>query len=240
MAKAIFAFSADPITYGHIDLIKRAADMFELIIVGVGTNPDKQYTFSYDERLQMTKECLKSIPNVEIKHYHGLTIDFALQNNANVIVRGVRNATDVAYEITYARMNLSQKTNLQTVFIPADPKLMHVSSNVVKSIEKDNGLITEYVPYCVKQKMEEKMAHQYYFSITGGIASGKSTISRQLVQIARKNGIESHFMELDKIGHKVLSSGSDPYYNQIKDEICKELCYWESLCIFTNIVYRLK
>lgn len=219
MTKAIFVFSADPITLGHLDIIRKASAMFEELIVGVGNNPDKKYLFTFQERVAMSKESLKGIANVRVEPSYGLTVDFALQNKASVIVRGVRTTADLDYELVYAQMTLSQKTGLQTIFIPADPKLIHVSSSVVKSIQKDHGLIMDFVPYNVKAKLEEKMNHQYFVSITGAISAGKTTFSNEITHYARNMGVESHNIEMDKIGHLILSNHKDPYYRHVREEV---------------------
>lgn len=219
MTKAIFVFSADPITLGHMDIIRKASAMFQELIVGVGNNPDKKYLFTFQERLAMAKESLKGIERVRVEASLGLTVDFALQNKATVIVRGVRTTADLDHELVYAQMTLSQKTGLQTIFIPADPKFIHVSSSVVKNIQKDHGLIMDFVPYNVKAKLEEKMYHQYFISITGAISAGKTTYSNEIMHYARNMGVEAHNVEMDKIGHLILSNHKDPYYRQVRDEI---------------------
>lgn len=219
MTKAIFVFSADPITLGHLDIIRKASAMFEELVVGVGNNPDKKYLFTFHERVSMTKDSLKNIPNVRVEPSYGLTVDFALQNKASVIVRGVRTTADLDYELIYAQMTLSQKTGLQTIFVPADPKLIHVSSSVAKSIQKDHGLIMDFVPYNVKAKLEEKMNHQYFVSITGAIAAGKTTFSNEITHYARNMGIECHNIEMDKIGHLILSNHKDPYYRHVREQV---------------------
>jgi len=219
MTKAIFVFSADPITLGHLDIIRKAAAIFDELIVGVANNPEKKYLFTFQERLAMVKESVKNIGRIRVEASLGLTVDFALQNKASVIVRGVRTTADLDHELVYAQMTLSQKTGLQTIFIPADPKLIHVSSTVVKGIQKDHGLIIDFVPYNVKAKLEEKMYHQYFFSITGAISSGKSTFSNEITHYARNMGVEAHNIEMDKIGHLILSNHKDPYYRQVREEV---------------------
>ncbi len=219
MSKAIFVFSADPITLGHLDIIRKAAAIFDELIVGVANNPEKKYLFTFQERLAMVKESVKNIGRIRVEASLGLTVDFALQNKATVIVRGVRTTADLDHELVYAQMTLSQKTGLQTIFIPADPKLIHVSSSVVKGIQKDHGLIIDFVPYNVKAKLEEKMYHQYFFSITGSISSGKTTFSNEITHYARNMGVEAHNIEMDKIGHLILSNHKDPYYRQVREEV---------------------
>lgn len=232
MSKAIFVFSADPITLGHLDIIRKASAIFDELIVGVANNPEKKYLFTFQERLAMVKESVKNIARIRVEASLGLTVDFALQNKASVIVRGVRTTADLDHELIYAQMTLSQKTGLQTIFIPADPKLIHVSSSVVKGIQKDHGLIIDFVPYNVKAKLEEKMYHQYFFSITGSISSGKTTFSNEITHYARNMGVEAHNIEMDKIGHLILSNTKDPYYRQIREEVAavfgKELQHEDS------------
>lgn len=219
MKKAIYAFSGDPITFGHIDIIKRAASTFDEVIVGIGSNPDKKYMFSLDERTDMAIHSLRDIRNVQVKAFSGLLVDFAYEQNVSVIVKGVRNSDDFAYENMLHQLGASQKQGIDTFILFARPELAHISSSAVKSLQKENGFIQEYVPLYVKQAIEAKMAGQYIIGVTGEIGSGKSFLSRMFCEIGRKLDIETHHIDLDVIGHQIQEELTEPKYLEIRRQI---------------------
>jgi pantetheine-phosphate adenylyltransferase len=219
MAKAIYAFSGDPITYGHIDIIQRAADVFEHLIVGIGVNPQKKYLFSLDERAEMARLCLKSLPNVVVTPFSGLLVDYAYENGVSVVVKGVRNPEDFNYENVLHQVGESQSLGIDTHILFARPELGHVSSGAVKEIQRNQGSIHEYVPLLVKQRLEEKVSGQYVLGVTGEMGSGKSYICDVLESIGTK--IPVHNIELDHIAHSVLGELRDPVYQQLREQIAE-------------------
>ena len=221
MQKALYAFSGDPITFGHIDIIKRASRAFDKVIVGIGVNPDKQYTFTLEERTDMARHVLTGLLNVEVTPFQGLLVDFAYENGAQIIVKGVRNSADFNYETILHQMGESQKLGIDTHILIARPELAHISSSSVKAMQKEHGLIHEFVPLYVKQCLEKKLSGQYIISVTGEIGSGKSYISRKLIELGAKEGIEVHNIELDHIGHRITNALMEPQYIHIRNEIIK-------------------
>jgi pantetheine-phosphate adenylyltransferase/dephospho-CoA kinase len=222
MPTAIYAFSGDPITYGHIDIIKRAAAVFEKVIVGIGVNPDKKYMFSLEERELMAKQSLQTLKNVEVLPFTGLLVDFAYEHSVTVIVKGVRSASDVEYEQTLHQMGESQKLGIDTFMLFAKPELAHISSSAVKALQKEQGLIHELVPMFVKQYLEEKMSGQYIIGLTGEIGSGKTYVGKKFVDLGKEQGIEVHNIELDEIGHQIQEKLTQPKYQQIRETIIKK------------------
>ena len=172
--KAMYAFSGDPITYGHIDIIARASSAFDHVVAGIGANPDKKYMFNLEERTEMAKRSLTRFKNVEVASFQGLLVDYAYEQGIEVIVKGVRNAADFDYENVLHEVGVSQKLGIDTHILFARPELAHVSSSAVKSIQKEQGLIHEYVPLYVKQCLEARMSEQYIVGVTGEIGAGKS------------------------------------------------------------------
>lgn len=219
---AIYAFSGDPITYGHIDIIKRAAAVFDKIIVGIGVNPSKKYMFSLAERELMAKKSLQNLKNVKVLSFTGLLVDFAYEHNAGVIVKGARSATDVEYEQTLHQMGESQKLGIDTFILFTRPELAHVSSSSVKAIQKEQGLIHECVPLFVKQYLEEKMSGQYIVGLTGEIGVGKTYVGEKFVELGRARGLEVHNIDLDKIGHQIQEKLTQAKYQQIRKTIIKK------------------
>lgn len=221
MIKSIYAFSGDPITYGHVDIVKRASKIFDEVVVAIGVNPDKKYTFTLEEREEMARHSLKNLQNVKVASFTGLLVDFAYEQGAQVIVKGVRDATDFEYEKYLNQLGESQKLHLDTVLLFADPKLAHVSSSAVRALQKEQGLIHEYVPLFVKEKIEEKLSSHKIIGVTGEIGVGKSYICQKIVDFGEKNDIEVHHIELDFLAHDIYETLQDPRYAAVRNEIAK-------------------
>lgn len=219
---AVYAFSGDPITYGHLDIIQRARSLFPKLIVAIGTNPDKTYTFSAAERERLAKQALAHLSGVSVRRFEGLLVDFAYEQGAQAIVKGVRNAQDFQYEQTLNSMGLSQNYGLETVLLFAKPELAHVSSSTVKQLQKSQGLVQEYVPPAVKVTLEKKLSNQVIVGLTGEIASGKTTLAQRLTAIGRERGIEVHNLELDTLAHQIQDSLAEPPYRAIREQIVAE------------------
>ncbi len=216
---AIYAFSGDPITYGHIDIIERVSNTFDKIVVAIGVNPDKKYLFDLEERTEMARRSLSNIPNVEVISVEGLLVEYAYENDIPLIIKSVRNTADSDYENTLHQVGESQKLGIDTYILFAKPELAHISSSTVKAIQKEQGLVHEYVPLYVKQCLEAKMSGQYIIGITGEIGAGKSYISKRFKEIGDEKEIPVHNIELDHIGHQILSELKEPRYEKIRKEI---------------------
>ncbi|OJJ14715.1 hypothetical protein BKI52_41495 [marine bacterium AO1-C] len=219
MKKAIYGFSGDPITYGHIDVIKRAINIFGELIVGIGMNPAKKYFFSLDERRQIAENSLKSLPNVKVIAFNGLLVDYAYEQGISTVVRGIRNSEDFNYELMLHQVGASQKLNIETIYLPASQELMHVSSGAVKALQLEQGLIHEYVPLCAKQKLEERLSGQYIVGVTGEIGCGKSWLSQQMKALGDKMNLPVHVVDIDKIGHQILGTLEAPIYQKFRKEV---------------------
>jgi pantetheine-phosphate adenylyltransferase/dephospho-CoA kinase len=219
MAKAIYAFSGDPITFGHIDVITRAARNFDKLVVGIGVNPGKNYMFSLEERLRMAKKATEHLQNVEVVSFKGLLIDYAYEQGISAIVKGVRNITDFDYENNLRLHGETQKLGIETYLLFADPRLAHISSSGVKAMLAEHAFIQDYVPIQVKQNLEARMKGQYIIGITGEPGCGKSYLSEKFVELGKKYGIPVHNIELDHIGHHILSDLDEPSYVQVREQI---------------------
>jgi pantetheine-phosphate adenylyltransferase len=228
MTTAVYAFSGDPITYGHIDIIVRARLVFDRVIVAIGINPDKSYTFNLQEREEMARKCFFD-PAIEVMSFSNLLVDFAYEQGASVIIKGVRNSADFDYESILDAVGKSQEVGIDTHILFADPKLSHISSTVVKSIAKHNGDISNYVPLHVKQAIEQRLygldMGQTIIGVTGEIGSGKSYIGGVLSRYKQQTGgyIDVHNIELDHIGHDILCKLTEPAYVKVREEICEKI-----------------
>lgn len=221
MTKAMYAFSGDPIHYGHIDIIERAAKAFDKVIVGFGVNARKQYLFSLEERTEMARRSLAHLPNIEIISFGGLLVDYAYEHGIPVIVKGVRSLSDFDYENVLHHIGKSQKLGIDTHVLFAKPEFAHISSSIVKEMQINQGMIHEYVPLYVKQCLEARISKQYIVGVTGEIASGKSYVSKMFEDIGRENGIPVYNIELDDITHHILTDLKEPVYQEVRETIVK-------------------
>ena len=155
MKVAIYPGSFDPITNGHIDVIERAAELFGKVIVAVIRNPEKKPQFSLDERVEMLKQSLDRLKNVEVDSFDGLLVDYAKKKNANIIVRGLRAVSDFDYEFQMALTNRKMAPQIETLFFMTDYKYSYLSSSFVKQIARLGGDINELVPAPVAKKLKK-------------------------------------------------------------------------------------
>ncbi len=156
MKKAIYPGSFDPVTYGHIDIIQRAAEIFDELLVAVLNNAAKTPLFSVDERVNILKEVVKDIPNVTVLSYEGLLVDFAMANDAGVIVRGLRAVTDFEYELQLAQTNSVLNSGVDTMFLTTSLRYAYLSSSTVKEVASYGGDISKFVPPFVEKLTFEK------------------------------------------------------------------------------------
>ena len=154
--KAIYPGSFDPVTLGHIDIIRRAANIADELIVGILVNSSKIPMFTLEERLMMLEESVKNIPNVTVKAFEGLTIDFARENNANVMIRGLRVISDYESEMQIAQVNKSIAPEIETMFMATSMEYSFLSSTIAKEIAKYDAGVEKFVPPVVVSKIKEK------------------------------------------------------------------------------------
>ena len=158
MATAVYPGSFDPITLGHLDIIKRTAAVFDKVIIGVLINKAKKPLFSIEERVELIKEVTKNIPNVEIVSFNGLLIEFSDKMKADVIVRGIRAVSDFEYEFQMSLTNKKLNPDLETIFLTSRAEYMFLSSSIVKQIATLNGDITNFVPECIHDEIKKRLA----------------------------------------------------------------------------------
>ena len=155
---AICPGSFDPITIGHLDIIQRSAKMFSKVIVVVMSNANKQNgSFTVEERVNMIKKSVSSIPNVEVEHFEGLLADYAASKNAKAIIKGLRAVTDFEYEFQMALTNKKLNPNLETLFLTTSAENMYLSSSMVKQIASMGGDITDFVPPAIHNDIVNRL-----------------------------------------------------------------------------------
>lgn len=151
--------SFDPITNGHVDVIRRAAGMFDEVVVAVLVNPSKskQGLFGLDERIELIDEACRDVPQVRIERFSGLLVDFARSLDIGVVVRGIRAVTDFDYELQMAQMN-HRLTGLETLFLPTNPEYSYLSSSLVKEVAAYGGDVSGLVPDHVLPRLADRLA----------------------------------------------------------------------------------
>ena len=153
---AIYPGTFDPVTDGHLDIITRAARIYDQIIVAVAMNEDKSPLFTVDERVALTRQVTANIANVKVIGFDTLLVDCAKQQGADVVLRGLRAVSDFEYEFQLAGMNRRLSPDLETVFLTPAEQYEFISSSMIREIAKLNGDVSEFVPDVVKQKLLEK------------------------------------------------------------------------------------
>lgn len=157
MKIGIYPGSFDPITNGHIDIIKRAAKLTDKLIVAVLKNNEKNALFTADERVKMIKESIKKIPNVYVESFDGLLVDFAKKKKANVIIRGLREMTDFEYELKMAQTNRALYENIETIFLITSPEYAYVSSSIVREVASFGGDVSKFVTKNIEKETKKKL-----------------------------------------------------------------------------------
>lgn len=154
--KALYSGSFDPLTMGHMNIIERAAKLYDEVTVGVIDNPQKKTMFSLEEREEMIRDALSGLDNVRVDNFSGLLADFVNEGGYNVVVRGLRGTTDFDYEIQMAQMNARLfNENVETVFLMTDPRYSFISSTMVKEVNSLGGDINGLVPVEILKRMSE-------------------------------------------------------------------------------------
>ena len=153
MTTAIYPGSFDPVTVGHLDIIKRAARLFDKVIVAVLVNVEKKPWFTIEERTDLLKKAVEGIENVEVASFDGLLVDFAARQNASAIVKGLRAVSDFEYEFQMALTNRKLDNNIETVFLTSSAENTYLSSSIVKQVGLLGGDISTFVPDCIKDEI---------------------------------------------------------------------------------------
>jgi len=157
---AVYPGSFDPITNGHLDIVRRAAQMFDHVIVAVAVNTEKTPLFSVDERRRLAAEAVKGVRNVSVETFHGLLIKYARRKRATAIVRGLRAVSDFEFEFQLALMNRKLDPRIETIFLMPKDEYTFISSRLVKEIGELDGKVSDFVPRGVEQAMRRKFGYR--------------------------------------------------------------------------------
>ncbi|MDC7288098.1 pantetheine-phosphate adenylyltransferase [Blautia schinkii] len=157
MVIAVYPGSFDPATYGHLDVIQRASVSFDKVVVGVLHNSTKSPLFSVEERVNILEKATKNIPNVIVKSFEGLSVNFARENNAQVIIRGLRAVTDFEYELQMAQTNRVLAPDIDTVFLTTSLEYAYLSSTIMKEVAGFGGDLSKFAPSEITEAVKIKM-----------------------------------------------------------------------------------
>lgn len=157
MRRAVCPGSYDPATNGHLDIIERAAELFDEVVVAVLVNKEKQGLFSVSDRMWMLTEITEGLPNVRIDSWHGLLVDYCHQNGIATIVKGLRSVSDFDYELQMAQMN-RELSGVETMLMPNNPAYGFLSSSLIKEVAKYGGDVTQMVPAIVHDQLMQRVA----------------------------------------------------------------------------------
>lgn len=235
METPTYVLSADPLTKGHTNIIERIIKTFGKVLVGIGINPKKKYTFSLEEREQLTRKVLAPYGDqVTVKSYRGLLTDFAYENGIKTVVRGARSSADFDFERLLADINGGLSSGLETYIMIADPNLSHISSSAVKELQEHQAKnISDYVHPVVKEALELRISGQFRIGITGGIGNGKSYVEKKLIEIdqhfrncIRESALHQypkfHSIDMDVIGRYILKESEEPLHKTIRNKIAEK------------------
>jgi pantetheine-phosphate adenylyltransferase len=153
---AVFPGTFDPVTLGHLDVVRRAAAIFARVTVAIATHPSKSELLTPAQRIELLRGATAELPGVDVAHVEGLVIDACRKLGAGVIVRGIRNSTDFEYESQMARSNRAMAADIETVFLASDPEHSHISSTLVRQVAEMGGPLDPFVPAAVAQLLRRR------------------------------------------------------------------------------------
>ena len=154
---AIYPGSFDPVTYGHLDVLERAVDIFGQVIIAVADNASKKYLFDLQERVDLLRQATRGMKGVKVESFDGLVIDYARKKRTNVLIRGLRVTSDFDYEFQIALTNRRLAEDIETVFLMPSEQHSFVSSSILKEISKLDADISSFVPLCVAKRLKERL-----------------------------------------------------------------------------------
>ena len=158
MRRALTPGTFDPITSGHLDVITRAAQLVDEVVVAVAASPKKQPLFSLEERAELVRQATSHLPNVRVEPFDELLVDFAARMEATVVVKGLRAITDFEYEFQMTALNYQLDKELETLFIMSTPQHMYLSSSIVRELASPGGDVSQFVPPCVNEALVKRYA----------------------------------------------------------------------------------
>ena len=161
MKKAVYPGTFDPVTNGHLDVIKRGSIIFDTLIVSVGRNPLKETLFSVKERMEMISDHVKELKNVAVDCFDGMLVDYLKKQQTNIILRGIRTVSDFEYEFQRALTNRALSKEVETVFVMTSEQYSFLNSTLIREVVSLGGSVSQFVPPDVERRLKEKFKHMY-------------------------------------------------------------------------------
>ena len=161
MKKAVYPGTFDPVTNGHLDVIKRGSIIFDTLIVSVGRNPLKETLFSVKERMEMIRDHVKELQNVKVDCFDGMLVDYLKKQQTNIILRGIRTVSDFEYEFQRALTNRALNKEVETVFVMTSEQYSFLNSTLIREVVSLGGSMSQFVPSDVERRLKEKFKHMY-------------------------------------------------------------------------------
>lgn len=155
--KAIYPGTFDPITFGHLNILEKAAKMFDEVILAVADYTAKQNYFNLEERLALCSEAAKKIPNIQVMSFSGLVVDFARQNDCRILIRGLRAVSDFEYELSLALTNIKLSEDIETIFLVPSLRYMYLSSSMIRQLAELDGELKDFVPPHVAEALKKRV-----------------------------------------------------------------------------------
>ena len=224
MRDAIYAVSGDPWTKGHTNIVERTLRIVDRVIVGIGINPKKKYSFLTDMRVKLAKISLEHLKDrVEVVSFEGLLVDFAFMRGVKTLIRGIRDDIDFNFERGMFQVNITQR-GIDEIFLFPSPEFEHISSSAVRELQQNQGNIIDYVDLRVKQAMEVQLSDQRLIGVTGVVGAGKTYMANKLCEIGKKiTLLDFHNVELDAIGRKLLTEDTRPFAKEMRKQLIDSL-----------------
>lgn len=221
--RGLVALSADPITYGHLDLVAKALEVCDEVVVLIADNDQKKgsYLFSLSEREVIAKKALalQGLDNVKVIASNGLLVDVYLREDCDAVFRGIRDETDLRFETSMMWMHTQILPGLNVEYVSARKDLQQVSSTMVKAFVSHHLDVSRFVPVFVQQLLEERICNQYKLAITGEMASGKSYVAKQLKNfLEAEHGLAVHILNIDELVKQVYAEQS-PAGKKVRGEL---------------------
>lgn len=160
MKTAIYPGSFDPITKGHLDVLKTGSEIFDKVIIAVSINPDKEAFLSVEERIELILASIEGMDNVEVDAFEGLTVEYAKKRGAKIILRGLRAVSDFEYEMQLSQTNSALSADIKTIFLTTRPKYNFISSSTVRGIAQMGGDVSKFVPEAVSEHLKNKCKNE--------------------------------------------------------------------------------
>lgn len=236
MRKALYPGSFDPITNGHLDIIRRAAQMTDELTVAIGVNADKKRLFTAKESERLIQAAVAGLPNVTVDSYSGLLVQYAYERGIAHVVRGIRNLKDFEDEQSLELFNASQNLSLEGVYLRARTDRTHVSSTMLKNAMREQADIRSLAPLATIQAVQARLAHQYPLAVTGPAGAGKTSLIRRFAAIAQTRGIPLHHIDVDAIVADILETRTEPVYASVRAQIAAT--FGESLMLDGGAIDR--